>query len=573
MEFKGYPDNWLEELKSKNDIVDVISRYMRLDKKGGRFWGCCPFHHEKTPSFAVSPERGSYHCFGCHTGGDVISFVMHIENVGYVDAVAILASRAGMRVPELSGTNKLDKEKRDKLYALMKAAALFYYNCLKKSPETLTYLKNRGISPQTITKFGLGKSPDFERLIPALEQEGFDRKDMLDVGLIAEKNGRFYDSLGGRLIIPIIDGFGNVIAFGGRILEKSDFAKYKNSKETRIFVKNRTLFSLNNVKELKRSEKVDDIIIVEGYMDVIALYQAGIKNVVASMGTALTVQQAKLLKTYVNNVFICYDGDAAGQKSTLLGLNILKANDLNVKVISLPDGLDPDEIVRQRGTSAFMKCKNEALPLYEYRLMRATEGFDFSTPDGRSGYAKKALEIISELDTLEHAAYIDYISKKTGLSKEILENNLVSVEETRQALPEKSSAPRNGAYIEAIRFVLYSMISGCSYANDRLDPQVFADKLYKDLYAYVDESRILGRKTDFSELIQTEEDNEELNAIIKYPIERVKDAEKYYANCITKIKREGYKESIRLLEAEYSATADEEQKEQILKMIISLQKK
>lgn len=569
MEFKGLSDAWLEELKNKNDIVDVISRYVRLDRKGSRYWGCCPFHHEKTPSFAVSVDRNTYHCYGCHKGGNVISFVMEIENVGFIDAVKILADRAGLKMPALTTRDGITKEEKEKLYSLMKDAGRYYFFELQQSPETKDYLKKRGISTATATKFGLGKSKDFESLIPALEKKGYTRKQMLDVGLIAEKNGKFYDSLGGRMIVPIIDPLGRVIAFGGRLMEKSDFAKYKNTKETLLFVKNRTLFNLNNVKELTRTQKLHNIIIVEGYMDVIALYQAGVKNVVASMGTALTVQQAKLLKSYVDDVYICYDGDAAGQDSTLRGLKILKSNNLNVKVVRLPENMDPDEVVRDKGVDAFYDCLKKALPLYEYRLVRAMEGFDLNTPDGRSGYAKKALSIISDLDVVEQGAYIEYISQKTSIPRQSLEKGIVEVEE-KEAVPERKL--QDSAYYEASRYILYCIYYGKEFAKADIDPDCFIDFKYKRIYEYLLKCKMEGVNADFTSIDTLPNDDPELKSILEFNYEKVSNPETYYRECLKRIRHEWYKENMRSLQEDYSKATNDEDRAQILKLMSNLQK-
>jgi len=568
MQFRGFSDEWLEELKNKNDIVTVIERYVHLNRKGIRYWGCCPFHHEKTPSFAVTEDTGTYHCYGCHKGGNVITFIMNIENISFYDACVFLAEKAGIAVPKISNHEGITKEEKDSLYALMRDAALFYYNHLKSSPKTLEYLKGRGISMQTAVKFGMGQSPDFSSLIPELESKGYTKKQMLDLGLIAEKGGKFYDALGERMIIPIIDPLGKVVGFGGRVLEKTDFAKYKNTKDTVLFLKNRILFNLNQVKELRKTEKINYIIIVEGYMDVISLYQAGIKNVVASMGTALTQQQAKLLKSYVDNVYICYDGDAPGQKSTLLGLNILKSNGLNVKVITLPDELDPDEIIRQRGVQAYLQCVKDALPLYEYRLKRAMDEFDMNTPDGKARYAKVALSIVSDLDEVERAAYIKLISDNSDISIDVLNNGVQHIEQKE----EEVKSPINNAYYDAARFVLYSLLNNEPYAKADLDPELFINSTHASIYNYISECAAINKKPQMFDIFQLEGDESELSEISSYNIETIADARNHYIQSVVKVKQEGYKEIIRNLETEYNNTTNEEEKNRILTMIMSLQK-
>ena len=313
---------FLRELKARNDIVEVIRSYVSVDRKGGNYWACCPFHHEKTPSFAVNEADQFYHCFGCQESGDVIKFVQEIESTDFMGAVRILATRAKLTVPE----NNFDteeaarkKKKRDNMSKILLDTARFYLSNLYSGDERaevhLQYISNRGLAPSTVKKFGLGASLDFYSLPEYLSGKGYFREDLVDSGVLASNDkGRLYDALGGRLIFPIINAMDEVIGFGGRVLEKTKFGKYKNTKETLLFDKSKTLYNINLLKKLKREQPIKDVIIVEGYMDTISLYQAGFKNVVASMGTSLTKEQARLVKRYTDNVLISYDGDFAGQK-------------------------------------------------------------------------------------------------------------------------------------------------------------------------------------------------------------------------------------------------------------------
>lgn len=353
------PKFW-EELKAKNNIVDVIGSYVPLQKRGGQYWACCPFHHEKTPSFAVKEDDGFYHCFGCGVSGDVVKFVQNIESTDFMTAVRILADRAKIEVPNVSEYDDAQareyKRKKDAALKILLETARFYLSNLysgdPRADKHLQYIQQRKISPSVARKFGLGASLGFRELPEYLRSLGFSREDMLESGVVSvdtKRGDRLVDSLGGRLIFPIINALDEVVAFGGRVMEKTDFAKYKNTRETIVFNKRKNLYNINLLKKLKREQAVNEVIMVEGYMDTISLYQAGFKNVVASMGTSLTVEQARLIRRYTDKVLISYDGDFAGQSADLRGLEILKTENLTVRVVPLPDGKDRRRGERGRG--------------------------------------------------------------------------------------------------------------------------------------------------------------------------------------------------------------------------------
>ncbi|MFR1983215.1 MAG: DNA primase [Christensenellaceae bacterium] len=325
---RGLDPRFMQELKQKNDIAEVIGSYVALDKKGGNYWACCPFHHEKTPSFAVNESEQFYHCFGCGASGDVVKFVQEIESTDFMGAVRILAARAKIPVPESNFDSEkaaLLKKKRDALVEILLASARFYLSNLYggKADAHLEYISRRKLAPTTVKKFGLARRRFFR---PNISRAGLFEGELLDSGVLTEsKNGRLIDSQGGRLIFPIINAFDEVVGFGGRLLEKSDFAKYKNTKETMVFNKSKTLYNVNLLKKLKRTQTIKEVIVVEGYMDTISLYQAGFHNVVASMGTSLTKDQARLVKLYGKRPHqhdgdlrakpICGIGDIKGRKS------------------------------------------------------------------------------------------------------------------------------------------------------------------------------------------------------------------------------------------------------------------
>lgn len=536
--------DWLEELKNRINIVDVVEGYVSLNRKGGKYWACCPFHHEKTPSFSVD-ETGMYYCFGCHKGGDVISFVQDIEHTDFMGAVSILAAKAGMTVPEFSkkeGGGGISKRKRDRLYSLMREAASFYHKSLvgDAGKAARDYLENRGISRPTLTSFGLGFAPG-NALIDRLRDMGYSNDEMLDAGVAGtSKSGRLYDVLGGRLIVPIINNLKQVIAFGGRVLEKGEQPKYRNTKETVIFDKSRELFGQHTIKKAMIEGAVDSVIMVEGYMDVISLYQAGIKNCMASMGTALTVQQARLLKRYADKVYISYDGDFAGQKATMRGLDILYGEGLSVKVVSVPGGKDPDEYVREFGKRGYMDLLSQAKPLFEYKLDKLAENYDLNVAEDRGAYAVEAVKVLYELkNPAQVEAYMDYISAKADIPKPVLVKQYAQgAEAEARPIPKLELTRKTGKYYNAMRFVLYSLFGGQEGVEERDLSQYIADGDHKAIY--VEYCRLKSfKEPDLDDLQAMAEQYPEVEEIFREG-KRVTEeqAPQVFADCMRSLERE-----------------------------------
>lgn len=455
---------WLEKLKSKTDIAEVISSYVHLEEKGSRKWACCPFHHEKTPSFCVHSQTQTYYCFGCHVGGDVITFVQEIEHTDFMGAVKILADKYHVEIPDFSRRdgNAALKKHKDKLYEMMRDTAAYYHQNLMGDggKPAREYLARRGISAQTARIFGLGYSIGKQQLISYLAAKGYSQENMIEAGIADKSQSGCYDTMAGRLIVPIINNLKQVIAFGGRVLDDS-LPKYKNTRETILFNKSKEIFGQHSVKKLKLEGPVNELIMVEGYMDVISLFQSGVKNAVASMGTALTAEQAKLIKRYVNKIIICYDGDSAGQKATMRGLDILYAEGLDVRVVSLPDNLDPDEYVRKYGKDSYLKLLVEAKPLFEHKLNVIASKYDLSSPQEKGKYAVEAMNAIKVLeDPAMVEAYIGYVAKKTGLSTETLRRQF-DVSGTNVIQIAKPAVKANmTAFDRAVRYVLYGLFQG-----------------------------------------------------------------------------------------------------------------
>lgn len=417
-----FPDAWLSELLSKSDLAAIASEYTLLKPKGKRLWGCCPFHSEKTPSFSVVPDEQFYYCFGCHAGGSVVQFVMDAEKLTYVEAIKYLAQRAGMELPDDVDDDRLRQERalKERLYAACKDAAMFYHAKLlsEEGKEAQKYLMGRNIDAATAAKFGLGYAPPgWDNLLKYMTEKGYSNEHLLAAGLIIQGKGRdkYYDAYRDRVMFPIVSTAKRVLGFGARTMG-NDTPKYLNTGDTPIFNKRNNLYGLN----LQRGKHLADIIIVEGYMDVISLYKAGVTNAVASLGTALTQQQARLIKRYVPKVYISYDGDSAGQNATLRGLDILAKEGLDVRVIVIPDNMDPDDYAKKFGGQEYLALKDKALTLNGFKLDSLMGGIDLSTPDGREEYAKKACALLARLEPVEQERYAPVIARRTGLSKEAI---------------------------------------------------------------------------------------------------------------------------------------------------------
>lgn len=536
---RGFDSRFMDELKQKNDIVEVIGSYAALDRKGNTHWACCPFHHERTPSFAVNQAEQFYHCFGCGVSGDVVKFVQEMESTDFMGAVRILAERVKMPVPESNFDSEKSlamKKKRDALASIMLDSAKFYLGNLYSGDERaeahLQYIQHRKLSPSTVKKFGLGASLDFFSLPEYLAGKGYTRQDLLDSGVLTEsRNGKLVDSQAGRLIFPIINALDEVVAFGGRLLEKADFAKYKNTKETVLFNKSKTLYNINLLKKLKRKQAVPYVIFVEGYMDTISLYQAGFENVVASMGTALTKDQARLVKRYSDNVMISYDGDFAGQKNTLRGLEILKDEGLKVRVVPLPEGADPDDVVKQ-GKDVYQKCLDDAMPLIDYKILYAERKYDLSQTTDKRAFIGEALAVVAEAESESvKEELLRKLRDKTGVSYTALERDLQSVQ---KGVPPEKLAPAvqeqtriaetaSGAdkLVKAMRFILAAKLFSMPYAKG-LDLQTlrFADATHQIIGQYVMAREKAGERIRPSELFELlEEDSVELNEIFNFNYE------------------------------------------------------
>ena len=415
------PDRFLDELLARTDIVDLVSETVRLTKKGNSYWGCCPFHSEKTPSFHVVPDRQMYKCFGCGKGGGAINYVMELENLPFRDAVAVLAQRVGMQVPEFGGSSAGMRERRDKILEMNRQAARTFHRWLNspEGSEGLDYLRRRGLSRATLTNFGLGFAPNrWDGLITELSAQGYDKRDLLDAGLaVSNKDGRIYDRFRNRVMFPIIDVRGNVIGFGGRVMDDAT-PKYLNSPDTLVYNKSRNVFALNRAK----TSKAGRVILTEGYMDTIALHQAGFDSAVASLGTALTEEHGQLLARYFKEAVIAYDGDGAGVAAAQRAIPLLEKAGLKVKVLRMQGAKDPDEFIKAYGREAFARLLDQSENQVDYRLAQLRKKFDLNDDGQKVAFLQEAAQLISALHSaVEREIYGGHAAQAAGVTPEAMQ--------------------------------------------------------------------------------------------------------------------------------------------------------
>lgn len=490
----------IRKIKEQNDIVDVISERVKLKKAGKNYTGLCPFHNEKSPSFTVSVEKQIYKCFGCGEAGNVISYIMKDRNVTFPEAARLLAQRANISMEIDNGENNVQRDMYKKMYNINVEAARYFYDNLRKDKKAELYFFNRGITESTMKKFGLGFSFDkWDGLLLYLKKKGYSELDLFNIGLIIKSpKGSYYDRFRNRIMFPVFDYKGSVIGFGGRVLDDSK-PKYLNSPETPLFHKGLNLYGLNFVIKNNKSRT---IIIVEGYMDCISLHQYGFSNVVASLGTALTINQAKLLKRHVDKVIISFDADFAGQTATLKGLDILRNEGFDLRVLIVPKGKDPDEYIKNSGKQAFQKLVDDALPIIDYRIKRAGDGMNFSNSEMIIQYVKKVTEIIVELDPVEKDVYIKKVSEDTGIKEQAIYDLLSEeINKNSKKLKKMNIQQEFGqklylepAYIKAERNLLKFMFineENCNYITENMPVEQLVLQSHKSLYVLIVENKKL----------------------------------------------------------------------------------
>lgn len=513
------PEEVINEIKYRNDIEDVISSYVALRRRGKNLVGLCPFHNEKTPSFTVWPENGSFYCFGCGVGGDVFTFVKLIENLDYIEAVKQLAEKSGVTLPEEGYDDSMQKLKNN-IYEINRQTAKFYHEYLMsdKGVKAREYLIGRGLSLSTIKHFGLGAAPDeWSALVNHLKRLGFSEQDMIQANVVARgKNGGFYDRFRNRVMFPIINIRGRVIAFSGRAMpDDNTTAKYVNTADTPVYKKSENLFGMNFAK----NNCDERIILVEGNMDVVSLHQAGFNNTVAALGTAFTAQQAQILSRYTKQVVLMLDADAAGQKAVKRAGDILKDTGLDVRVVTIPDGKDPDEFIKKNGAARFSALLEGAVSEIEYKLLMAADGIDTSAEDGKLKYLSAAAAVIAESnDAMTRDLYISRLSQKYGVSKVALEDKVSQLKksnarrrktaEIKQIInprfdrndpnPQRREYPAAAAAEETVIAILLQHGDLLGTAFELLRPDDMITELNRRIYKRCYETETSGRTVDIS---------------------------------------------------------------------------
>lgn len=548
-----YNDEILDEIRSRNDIVSTISQYMTLKRKGRNYFGLCPFHNEKSPSFSVSPDKQIFHCFGCGVGGDVINFVKKIENIGFLDSVSLLAEKSGIQLPnDISKAEEENIKLKNRVYKINELAAKFYHENLYKPTSKIAqdYIKKRKLNNATLKSFLMGyASNSSNELLRYLKEQGFTEEELLASCLIGKSDRGYYDKFRNRLMIPIRDERGRFIAFGGRVLDDSK-PKYINSPENIVYSKGRNLFGLNVAREgvhgpLKR------LLIVEGYMDAISLYQRGITNVVASLGTALTDSQGRLLRRNTEQVILGYDADGAGQQAIIRGMEILKSMDIDIRILQISGAKDPDEYVLKFGPEKMLKAMDEAISAIEFKIKVLRANLDLNNVNDKVKFLTEIAKILSNVDNnIEREVYIDRISKVYEISKnaivsevdKLLYRSLAGVtkfEKSNIVLKDTQDSKIDVATRKREGMVVYLLVDYTKLSFDRIKSVVDLDlikseknkKIIGILYEKIDLNNL---PENIISLFEDEDDINYVSGILSYDFEisdvnkAIEDIEKVY---------------------------------------------
>ena len=562
------PD-FLEDLRSKNDIVDVASKYMTLNRRGANFWACCPSHNEKTPSFSIKQDGQFFKCFGCGESGNVITLVMKMENVDFMTAVEILCKNCGMQMPTAEDNDEVQRKKkeRDKIYQILKATTEFYHNNLINNPNSLQaqYLRKRGISEEMIEKFQIGASLNYDDLIKHLTSLGFKADDMILAGVAGRNEHGLYDFYGTRLLFPIFNGFGDVVAYSGRAVdENSTRAKYKNTPQTPVFNKSEILFAYNFVRELKKQHMLDTIIIVEGHIDVISCHQIGITNTIGCMGTALTSLHAKKIKQLVDNVILCLDGDNAGSMATYKAIDTLKEVGLNIKVVRLNKAKDPDEYIKKFGKDAFLNEMYSGQDCVDFILKDSANRYNLNSNLDKTKYINEALNYISKFSTeAEQEIYLSEVQKIVkvpidALRKSLHKNDKKEIEVVEPELVTDDI--KNNAIKESKIFILASMLYKKIQNIEDISTLFLSQDELKELYEFLNQKIENNKDYNVSTLFDSFEikANSLIDKVINYTFPE--NFEEYLRDTIKTVKRhELEKEKEHLKHLMNSATSTDEQ--------------
>jgi len=567
---KGFPIDFLYQLKQKCDIVAIVSRYVKLDRKGSRYWGCCPFHNEKTPSFSVMQDEGVYHCFGCKEHGDVISFVQKMESCEFMDAVKLLAQEAHMEMPEFKTDDDTHKraEKRERLLKLLEETWKHYHEniYLKEAKPAQDYIKSRNFTKHELDDFKLGYSLNWTEMVEHLKSKGFTYEDMVDAGVAQSKNGRYYDVMAERLVFPIFNSFNDCVGFSARVLDKnSDFAKYKNTAETMVFQKSKVVFGINLLKALKQSGKLDKVIIVEGQIDVIAMHRAGFKNTVACMGSALTLDNAQALKRISRNIVLCFDGDGAGQKATLHSLDVLDKDEFNIRVVALPDKMDPDEVLKNKGRDFLAALIEGAMPVMDYLIEVEKKNFNLSKAEERGGFAKAVLAHLKKMvnsPSLQEP-YLEKLRDLTSIPIDVLRRDLQGGQKEGKPIKkeeEKVLISRENGNNRAVKFVLSSLIHNKPYVNKNIDYVKLMPR-YKEV---IEKAKEGTRVSSYYDLFDVG-DMPLLEDCLVFNFEEYgESAERYFEECLWTLADQILKEKQQAVHEQFKASTSLEERQKLM---------
>jgi len=503
-------DNTVDEIKSRCNIVDVIGQVVPLKKMGANHKGVCPFHNEKTPSFVVSEAKQIFTCFGCGATGDAIEFVEKYYNLEFKDAIEKLAVEYGIEMHHVFQGDA----KRDELYEINRDAATFFYKAfIKGGNPGFEYMKTRGIDLSTLKKFGVGYADgEWDSLYKHFMEKGTNVKLLLELGLVSETKGKYFDKYRNRVMFPIINTRGKIIGFGGRAI--GDGApKYLNSPESRVFMKKNNLYGINLTRQ--EIDKEGYAILVEGYMDVISLYESGVRNVCASLGTALTESQAKLIKRYTANVVLSYDADEAGQAAALRGMDILYKENCKVRVLQVKDAKDPDEYIKKKGKEAFYKLVKEALPFMDYKLLLLRNKYDINTTEGSIDLLKQASRILKELTPIEAEAYIKKLAKDTRISESAIRfevNGPGGTEPTKRHVPERNHeiGEKDSFPIDMLeKNIIKILLMKSTYMEQvKQIPNPFISESGRKIFDMIRSITVTGEEIDVTKLEDSLEDKE-----------------------------------------------------------------
>ena len=546
---KGFDDRFLEELKSKCDIVSTISKFLTLQKKGKTYWACCPFHYEKTPSFAINEVEQYYHCFGCGESGDVIKFVSKFENLSFLESVKFLAESCGLKLPEYEQNEKemeVLRQKEKVLKALNLARDYYKSNLnLPASKQANDYLLKRQLNSEVINYFNIGVSLDWNSLITYLTKNDVSLQTMKLAGIVENnESGKPYDVFGKRLMFPIENVYGDCIGFTGRSLEtNTKFAKYKNSPQTIVFDKSKTIYNIKTIKELKKQGPINYIIICEGTIDVIAMYKAGFKNTVACLGTAITPYHAKELKKYTDKVILCLDGDDAGQNAIYKAIDVLAETGLEVRAVKLKNNLDPDEYLKEFGSQALNEQVNSSLDAYEFKILSLSKKYNLADTYQNNKFIKECLEIINKFQTSsEKETYLKIVAKLANMSVDVLRRDVLSSNSSSNLNLENETlelASRQDGLTKAIEYILSCLVYKKAFAINSINKINinFKNSSYLNLFNFIKNCAEQNKSFTISSLFNyfNIEEDVVLNRIVNFNFDNVQNEEEYFNTCLDKV--------------------------------------